>query len=334
MSKFFPNLISQIFNRPMLATPELLHDAVLFARSHLGLHLIAVDGEPLPPVVERIKLGDGDSADSTAMDDDGDEDGTGVAQICIHGPLVARTGNLNMCRRMTAYESLGQELSAALANPSIYRIVLDVDSVGGDATGAFEAADRIRAANQVKPVHAIVHFHALSGGYLLASAAGEVCVTQSSGVGSIGVIAQHMDLSRAMDSAGVTVTTVFRGARKADLLPTAPLSDGARTALDAGLDRVYQQFTSSVSAFRNLSLQAVIGTDAGLYFGQAAIDAGLADRLETPQDAFDRIVTLAADDRAKARTAAPVPLASSFSVSAQSQRMRMAAAAMAMSESL
>ncbi|MDD2728180.1 S49 family peptidase [Malikia sp.] len=330
MSKQFPNLISQIFNRPMLATPELLHDAVLFARSHLGLPLIAVDGEPLPSVMARIGLIDDDPDDATGVDDDGDADGTGVAQIGIYGPLVARTGNLKLCTQMTAYESLGQELDAALADSSVYRIVLDVDSNGGDSTGAFEAADRIRAANLIKPVHAIVHFSAFSGGYLLASAAGEVSVSQSSGLGSIGVIAQHMDVSRAMDSAGVTVTTVYRGARKADLSPTSPLSDGARAALDGQLDRIYHQFTTSVAAFRSIPLQAVAATDAGLYFGQAAIDAGLADRLETPQEAFDRIVVLAAEDRAKARAAAPDP----FTVSTQAQRMRMAAAAMAMSNSL
>jgi signal peptide peptidase SppA len=328
----FPNILGQIFNRPMLATPELLNDAVFFARAHLGISVSSMDGLSLSVSAPRVAGYDPDGDGDGQGDNDSDGDGSGVAQISVSGPLVARAGNLKMCQVMTAYESVERQVSAAVADPSISRIVLDIDSNGGDATGAFELADSIRAANLIKPVHAIVHYRAFSGGYLLAAAAGEVSVSQSSGVGSIGVIAKHVDLSKALENEGVKVTTAYRGARKADLSPDAPLTDGAMAALNQQLDRIYSQFTNSIAGFRNTPVQSVVGTDAGLYFGQDAIDVGLADRLETPNEAINRIAGLARADRAKMATKpAPSP---TFSASAKGQSMKMAAEAMEIANSL
>lgn len=326
--KHFPHLIGQIFNRPMLATPELMFEAVSFARLHLGLFVAEMDGIAMAPRGGRIENNEGDALDDSTGAD-GAADGTGVAQIGIYGPLVARTGNLRMCQTMTAYESIDKELDEALADPAIRRIVLDIDSNGGDAVGAFETADRIRAVNLVKPVHAIIHFRAFSGGYLLAAAAGEISVSQSSGIGSIGVIAKHIDVSKMNEDLGVKVTSLYRGARKNDLSSDEPLSEGARQWLDGMLDRTYGQFTGYVAKFRNMPIPSVIATDAGLYFGQDALAAGLADRLETPQAAFDRVVQAAAADRAgpKVQTSAPA-----FAANTQSQRLRLAAAAMAMNQ--
>jgi ClpP class serine protease len=42
----------------------------------------------------------------------------------------------------------------------------------------------------------------------------------------------------------------------------------------------------------------VIDTQAGIYFGQDAVAAGLADRVETPQEAIDRIASGISDVRA------------------------------------
>jgi signal peptide peptidase SppA len=312
-----------IFNRPQLVAPELMFEAVAFARSHLGLVL----ADDPAPVKAAAKVAMGPDDDGAGVDPD--DDCNGVAIIGIYGPLVPRRGNVQMCSRMTSYESLGAQLDEAVADPAISRIVLDIDSPGGAATGAFELADRIRAANAIKPVSAIVNFHAFSGGYLLASAAGEVSVSQSSGVGSIGVIAQHLDVSKMNEAMGVKVTAVYRGAKKNDLSPNEPLSDSSMATLNAMVESTYDQFTDYVAKHRGLPLHAVKGTEAGLYFGQQAIDAGLADRLETPQQAINRIASEVMATKAAKLTPAPA-----FGMTASGQKLRMKASAMDVKNSL
>lgn len=319
----YAHVLGLIFNRPQLMVPELMFEAISFARSHLGL-VLADDQAPAKAAAKLSLDDDGDDLG----DDDPDSD-DGLAIIGIYGPLVPRAGNVKMCSRMTSYESLAAQIDAAVADPDVYRIVLDIDSPGGAVTGAFELADKIRAANAVKPVSAVINFQAFSGGYLLACAAGEISVSQSSGVGSIGVIAQHFDVSKMNEAMGVKVTSVYRGAKKNDLSPNEPLSDSSLATLNEMVDRTYADFTNYVAKNRGIPLQAVKGTEAGLYFGQDAVDAGLADRLETPQDAINRIAAEAATLRTAKLTPAPA-----FGVSANAQKLRIRAAAMDVKNSL
>lgn len=315
------HLLGLIFNRPQLATPELMYSALEFARNHLGIPLASETERPGQTLTPRIDAGE--MLGGLTGQDDGDEPAVnrhGIAVIGVYGPLVPRTGNLAMCQTMTAYETVAGQLDQALTDPSIAHIVLDIDTPGGSATGAFELADKIRAACAVKPVSAIVNFNAFSGGYLIAAACSEISVSQSSGVGSIGVIAQHMDVSKQMADEGVVVTAIYRGAQKNDLTPFAPLTDSSLAFLNSMVDRVYAQFTGAVAAYRNLSVNKIAATEAGVYFGQDAINAGLADRLETPQDAINRIAGEVAAQRA--------PAIQPVQNVATPQRISMAAAAM------
>jgi signal peptide peptidase SppA len=214
---------------------------------------------------------------------------SGLSVIPIAGPLVPRSGNLQMCQQMTAYEQVAAQIDCSLSDPNCTQIVFDIDSPGGASTGAFELANKIRVAGSVKPTTAIVNFNAMSGAYLIAAACNEISLSQTGGVGSIGVIAQHMDVSKMNETMGLKITAIYRGDKKNNLSPNEPLSESSLNELDQMVEKTYQQFVSTVAQFRSLPLEQVINTQAGLYFGQDAIDAGLADRLETPQDAINRI---------------------------------------------
>ncbi|WP_240530747.1 S49 family peptidase, partial [Enterobacter hormaechei] len=60
-------------------------------------------------------------------------------------------------------------------------------------------------------------------------------------------------------------------------LADEPLTELATSQIQAMIDGAYQTFTSSVAQYRGIDIDAVIGTQAALYFGQNAIAAGLAD---------------------------------------------------------
>jgi ClpP class serine protease len=104
-------------------------------------------------------------------------------------------------------------LDAALVDASITGILLDIDSPGGEAGGVFELAQRVRAANAVKPVWAVASDSAFSAAYAIASAASRIYVSQTGGVGSIGVIAMHVDQTARDAQDGYRFTAVTAGAR-------------------------------------------------------------------------------------------------------------------------
>ena len=212
-----------------------------------------------------------------------------VAVIPIHGTLVRRTSGIEAESGLASYTGIAAQLDAALASPEIAAILLDIDSPGGESGGVFDLADRIRAASEVKPVWAVANDMAFSAAYALASAATRVFVARTGGVGSIGVIAMHVDQSVKDAQDGVRYTAVFAGERKNDLNPHEPISNEAHAVLKAEVDRIYDLFVETVARHRGLDADAVRATEAGLFFGPDAVATGLADAVGSLDDALTQL---------------------------------------------
>ena len=212
----------------------------------------------------------------------------GIAVIEIAGTLVHRGTWIGQSSGLTSYEGIAAQLQAALSDPAIRGIALDIDSFGGELAGAFDLADRIRAARQVKPVQAFVADHALSAGYALASQADRIILPRTGAVGSIGVVAMHSDMSGALDRQGIAVTLIHAGARKVDANPYQPLPESVHARIAGELEDLRQLFAETVAEGRGQRLDTLsaLGTEAAVFRGEAAVFAGLADEVADPVTAF------------------------------------------------
>jgi len=210
----------------------------------------------------------------------------GIAIIPVVGTLVRRTVGLEAQSGLTSYGLIGERLDAALQDSAVKGILLDIDSPGGEAGGVFDLADKIFAACKVKPIWAVANDEAFSAAYAIAAAADRIYLSRTGGVGSIGVIAVHLDQSVAEADAGLKYTAIYAGEHKNDLSPHEPLSDPARAQLQTEVDRVYELFATSIARMRGIELTAVKATEAALYFGDQSIAVGLADRIGTMGDAL------------------------------------------------
>ena len=287
----YPYLASMVFNTPLLATPALL-EAVQRA---LIPRLIGAseNGTPTNPAMVDPRYTEYDQQ-TVEMRTTG-----GVVVIPVHGITTTRRGMIDAnCMEVVSYEKLSSLLDVALNSDRVEHIVLDMNTPGGAAVGCFDFAERIYNARGIKPISAIVNYAAYSAGYMIASACDEIIVSTTSGVGSIGVIAAHVDLSKALDSEGLKITTFYRGDHKNDLSPYEPLTDAAAAALNEELDALYALFIDSVARNRRLNTKAIRNTQAGLFRGENAIATGLADKLMYPQDAVDQIAASLAQRKA------------------------------------
>lgn len=257
-----PHLASRLFG-----TPLLVHRAKLDV-------ILAVMGERLgvaPPLAD-LALPVPKSA-TTAP--------TGIAVIPILGTLVKRSLGMEAASGLTSYSEIAAMLDAAVADPMVSGILLDIDSPGGEASGSFELARRVREAAAIKPIWAVANDAAYSAAYAIAASAQRLFVTETGGVGSIGVIALHIDQSIKDANDGYRYTAITAGAHKNDYSPHEPLSDAAKSELQSEVDRLYAIFTEHVAAMRGLDLDAVRATEAGLFFGANAVVQGLADGIQT-----------------------------------------------------
>jgi ClpP class serine protease len=204
-----------------------------------------------------------------------------VAIIPVHGTLVQRAAWLDAFSGLTSYQALREDIAAALADPAVSAVVLDVDSGGGEVAGFLDFADWLYGQRGTKRIVAISNEGCFSAAYGIASAADAVWLTRTAGVGSIGVIAKHADRTGEKALQGLKVTTVYAGERKADLDPDSPISDEAREMLQAEVNRVYGLFAETVARQRGVDVGAILALKSGVRFGGDAITAGLADHVGT-----------------------------------------------------
>ena len=262
-----PHLAARLFGTPLLVHRAKLDVILAVLGERLNLAAPAADlAIPVPRVTPAQP--------------------SGIAVIPIHGTLVKRVLGMEAASGLTSYGGIAQEIDAALADPQVQGILLDIDSPGGEASGSFELARQIRHAATQKPVWAVANDAAYSAAYALAASAQRLIVTETGGVGSIGVIALHIDQSAKDAQEGYRYTAVTAGTHKNDFSPHHPLSDEAKAELQAEVDRLYGLFVEHVTAMRSLNADAVRATEAGLYFGANAITAGLADAVSSFETAL------------------------------------------------
>ncbi|GAA4493235.1 S49 family peptidase [Pseudaeromonas paramecii] len=272
----FPHLADMAFGQPLYATSSIVASVkTLLIPRLLGQHADILAANPMPAEPVPALEAQGESRYQIA----------GIAIIPVHGILVARRGQIDAtCSELTSYERLRGAIATALADERVKEIVLDINSGGGMAVGCKELAEYIYANRGAKPITALVNHGAYSAAYFIAAACGRVVVSETGGCGSIGVIMEHMEVSKWEEQVGLTFTTFYRGERKNDGSPHEPLSDGAVSAINHRLDQAYDLFVNAVSKYRGLATDAVIATQAGLFSGPEAIGVGLADELASPQD--------------------------------------------------
>lgn len=206
----------------------------------------------------------------------------GVAIVTVVGELVNRGAWIGASSGLVSYEGLKVQVASAAQDPNTRAILLDLESPGGEAVGAFEAAAAVRAAAKSKPVVAIANGMAASAAYAIASGAGRIVASPTGMLGSIGVVGLHLDFSKYLAEEGVKPTLIFAGAHKVDGNPYEPLPDDVRAEWQQEINSFYDQFVSTVAAGRKgLSAEQIRATEARVFKGEAAVEAGLADSVGT-----------------------------------------------------
>jgi signal peptide peptidase SppA len=208
----------------------------------------------------------------------------GVAIIPVLGTLVQRASGMDALSGLTSYARLSAQIKAAVADPEVATMLLEIDSPGGEVYGLFDLAAQIRRAASQKRTVAFANEQAFSAAYAIAAAAGEIFTSRTGMVGSIGVVMMHVDQSQRDAKAGYTYTPIYAGAHKVDFSSHAPLTDTARATAQAEVDRLYGMFVAHVATARALEPLAVAGTEAALLSAEAALAAGLIDRIASFDD--------------------------------------------------
>ncbi len=269
-----------IVNSPWAIIPEKLVEIRDIYAAHLRgdkIDMKSVEaqlGKPLRNKQDRLEVQDG------------------VAVIPVEGVLAKRMNMMHAISGGASTQLIEQDIREAAASKEISAIVLSVDSPGGTVDGTQELANVIANVNQIKPVVAFGSGVVGSAAYWLASAAGRVFISgDTTAVGSIGVVATHIDHSKQDHDAGLVVTEITAGKFKRIASSNKPLTEEGRATIQAQVDHLYSVFVRHVANNRGVTVDEALSrmADGRLFLGQAAIDVGLVDGVSTLDDLIERL---------------------------------------------
>jgi signal peptide peptidase SppA len=214
-----------------------------------------------------------------------------IAIIPIYGPVSARGGGF--FRSLTSLAGVRNAVRAAAQNPDVSAIVLDIDSPGGTVAGTPETAQAVREARAVKKVVAVADTLAASAAYWIASQASEFVVVPSADVGSIGVVAMHVDMSKFLEMVGDKITLIHSSKYKVEGNPFEPLSPEGMAYVQSQVDESDAHFVRDVAEGRRVT-QTRVREDFGegrIVSAAKAVKLGMADRIGTMNEVLAQLTS-------------------------------------------
>jgi signal peptide peptidase SppA len=246
---------------------------------------------------------------------------SGILLIPVKGVLIHGLGYA-FGSYATGYVYITKALERGLADPEVKGIAFICDSPGGHVAGNFELVDKIYAARGQKPMRGYASESAYSACYSIISATdpGYVTVSRTGGVGSIGVVTMHIDVSEAMANEGVKVTFIHFGKHKVDGNAYEALPPEVKERIQARIDSLGEIFVSTVARNRGMDAKAVRDTEALTFTAEEATSNGLADEIGALDDAIAAFAAEISNPRRNDMTASIRTIGSAPSVEHTRQR--------------
>jgi protease-4 len=203
-----------------------------------------------------------------------------VARVVIDGTILTDR------ERLEAIEALATD-------DAVEAVIVAINSPGGTTAGGeelYEALGRLRLA---KPTTAVIGELGASAAYMTAIATDRIIARRLSIVGSIGVLYQHVNAGKLMDTIGVDLDKVASGPLKAEPDFNEPLDGAPRASIAALVDDSFQWFIDVVAERRGLSRAATLAlADGRIVTGRVGVETGLIDAIGGENEAM---IWLAAD---------------------------------------
>jgi len=218
----------------------------------------------------------------------------GVAIIPVQGVIAKRANYFQKVSGAASSDILSMMIGDAAENEAVNAIMLDIDSPGGAVDGTEGVSDQIYSARGRKPIVAFTDGMMASAAYWIGSAADEVIISGDTvQVGSIGVVATHIDISEAEKRAGIKTSEIVAGKYKRVVSSYRPLDKEGRADIQEKVDYIYSAFVDAVARRRGVTAEYVHErmADGRLFMGRQSVDAGLVDRVMSRDAVMEMLST-------------------------------------------
>lgn len=193
--------------------------------------------------------------------------GNHIARLVIDGTISTDPA------RLAAINALAED-------DSVKAVIVAINSPGGTTAGGEELYEALGQLRATKPTVAVIKELGASAAYMTAIATDRIFARRLSIVGSIGVLFQHVNAGKLLDTIGVDFDKVASGPLKAEPDFDEPMEGAPRAAIAALVDDSFQWFVDIVAERRGLARPAALAlADGRIVTGRMGIEAGLIDAI-------------------------------------------------------
>lgn len=193
--------------------------------------------------------------------------GEHIARVVIDGTIATDPARL-------------AALNALAEDDSVKAVIVAINSPGGTTAGGEELYEALGQLRAKKPVVAVIKELGASAAYMTAIATDQIFARRLSIVGSIGVLFQHVNAGKLLDTIGIGLDKVASGPLKAEPDINEPMTGAARDSIAALVDDSFQWFVDVVAERRNLTRPATLAlADGRIMTGRIGIETGLIDAI-------------------------------------------------------
>jgi ClpP class serine protease len=207
------------------------------------------------------------------------------AVIPVCGPLSYKYDFWTWLSDGCAYQILQQQIIAAAGNEDVGRIILLMDTPGGEVTGIVELSEVMGTVS--KQMVAVVDPMCASAGLWIASQCDRVVMMKSGSIGSLGVQIIATSMAKMYEDAGVDIKFIRAAISPKKNLANSlePFSEEAVEHLQSRVDMWGEQFLAAVAQGRGVSVSEALDKfgQGDMLFGEEALEAGLVDEIGSLQ---------------------------------------------------
>ncbi|SEP59685.1 signal peptide peptidase A. Serine peptidase. MEROPS family S49 [Devosia sp. YR412] len=193
--------------------------------------------------------------------------GVYVARLVIDGTIATDP------ERLEAIQKLAED-------DAVKAVIVAINSPGGTTAGGEELYEALGQLRATKPTVAVIKELGASAAYMTAIATDRIFARRLSIVGSIGVLYQHVNAGKLLDTIGIDFDKVASGPLKAEPDFDEPMEGAPRASIAALVDDSFQWFVDVVAERRDMPRPAALAlADGRIVTGRVGVETGLIDEI-------------------------------------------------------
>jgi len=205
--------------------------------------------------------------------------GDRIARVSIAGTIATDPA------RLKVLQDLGD-------NDAVKAVIVAINSPGGTTAGGEELYEALSVLRTKKPVVAVIGELGASAAYMTAIGTDRIFARRLSIVGSIGVLYQHVNAGKLLNTIGVDLDKVATGPLKAEPDFDEPLEGDVRASLQRLVDDSFQWFVDVVAERRGIPRPETLAlSDGRILTGRQGVETRLIDAIGGESEAIAWLVS-------------------------------------------